>query len=291
MVRLSVADRLGSPVAFGVVRPEIALPARAFEALTEPQLRSMLAHELSHLIARDPAWLRLHNLLLALFPWQPLLWMARRRSAELAEYRADSFAAEGGANLPTAQCLVEVAGWVAAGDLSPAPHALSGMALAQSALGRRVDRLLQGETRLRVGRHRYWLAPGLLALLGASTTALPGFGSTGPESPQENSGAERAAEEPGPRGAAPLVLSALLELMDEEFLTLRAEVGLLGQELLNKDDSEETRALLDELEARLDLVQERRRRIRMEFERLAELWSAGSEQTPLESNHDDLEDR
>jgi len=76
--RLTVHDELASPVAFGVLRPEIAVPAWALEFDADTQ-RSLLAHELAHLCRRDPLWRGLLDLLEVLFPWQVLIRPVRRR--------------------------------------------------------------------------------------------------------------------------------------------------------------------------------------------------------------------
>ena len=104
-LRLSQHTGLQTPIAFGALRPEISLPSRCFAELDDQHQLSMLAHELGHLMHRDPLWLRINGLLIALFPWQPLFRLARRRIQILAEYRSDALAAELTGNLAAASCL------------------------------------------------------------------------------------------------------------------------------------------------------------------------------------------
>ena len=62
-VRLSVSSKISIPLAVGILSPEICLPERALTGLSCAEQRSMLAHELAHLMRRDPAWLVYFRLL------------------------------------------------------------------------------------------------------------------------------------------------------------------------------------------------------------------------------------
>lgn len=133
---------LAGPIAFGVVRPVIALPTGFLNDFDLRQQDAMLAHELAHLAAGDPVWQLLADIAAALLWWHPLVWSARRqwRSAgELAADEASLLVPQGADTL--AACLVEQARRMASG-----PHVV-GLAMAgpgwRSALGRRVERLLE----------------------------------------------------------------------------------------------------------------------------------------------------
>jgi beta-lactamase regulating signal transducer with metallopeptidase domain len=77
------------PVAFGLIRPTVAVP-EDFEARFNPREReAMMAHELSHVAGRDPAWFLLMDLLCALGWWHPALWWARRGLRTASEQVAD----------------------------------------------------------------------------------------------------------------------------------------------------------------------------------------------------------
>jgi beta-lactamase regulating signal transducer with metallopeptidase domain len=90
--RISRSQGLLTPIAFGLLQPEICLPARA--ANMEPaSLRAMLSHELAHLRRWDPAWMWLAALVQALCPWQLLLPVVRRRWSRVVELRCDAEAA------------------------------------------------------------------------------------------------------------------------------------------------------------------------------------------------------
>ena len=132
---------LRGPVAFGIVRPTVALPADFTSHFDAPRQEVMLAHELAHLAARDPGWLLLADAVAALLWWQPLVWWARqqlRNASEAAADEASLLFADGPALL--AACLVELGTRLAA----PGPVGWLGMAGNgfRSGLGRRVERLL-----------------------------------------------------------------------------------------------------------------------------------------------------
>jgi hypothetical protein len=175
-VRCLAAPGLLSPVAFGIWRPTLALPPHFNETYSPVQQEAMLAHELAHLAARDPAWHLFADLVTALWWWQPLVWLCRRRlhaASELAADEASLIVPDGPGVL--AACLVELggrllgvqrAGWVR--------MAGSGF---QSSLGRRVERLLnlgsqswQPTRRWRWGTVRI-LGPALLLATALVSTA------------------------------------------------------------------------------------------------------------------------
>jgi beta-lactamase regulating signal transducer with metallopeptidase domain len=133
---------LCGPVAFGIVRPTVAVPADFTHRFDASRQEVMLAHELAHLAARDPAWLLLADLVVSLWWWQPLAWWARqclRSSAETAADESSLVIADGPALL--ASCLVEL------GTRLAAPGSTGWLGMAgnsfRSGLGRRVERLLR----------------------------------------------------------------------------------------------------------------------------------------------------
>lgn len=142
-IRLTSSPDLNSPIAFGILRPEICLPRRALRSLPPLALRGILGHEVAHLKAGDPLWLQItHGIRVALF-FQPLNRIASSRLRELAEFRCDAWAArEAGEPLAYADCLTRVASWLVH---SPPPRSSPGfaaMAEKPSSLGRRVARIL-----------------------------------------------------------------------------------------------------------------------------------------------------
>ncbi|HEV7588413.1 MAG TPA: M56 family metallopeptidase [Longimicrobium sp.] len=89
-IYLTAAEGLQTPAAVGFA--EICLPAAALAALTPAQRESVLAHELGHLVRRDPLWKVAVEIAAAVFWFQPLLRVARRQMVECAELLCDGFA-------------------------------------------------------------------------------------------------------------------------------------------------------------------------------------------------------
>ncbi|PCC69003.1 Signal transducer regulating beta-lactamase production, contains metallopeptidase domain [Nannocystis exedens] len=169
-VRLTMSERVGSPMA--LANREIVVPARA-HGLAPRQQEAMLAHELAHVLRRDPAWQVLASVLEAALFFQPLNRVARRGMQEAAEELCDDWAVRHtGSGLHLARCLTEVAQWPGRSDL--AGKFASPMAGKSSLLVRRVERLLDARERERGRWARRWRG-----LLGAALLATVGLGAPG----------------------------------------------------------------------------------------------------------------
>jgi len=162
-VGLTVSEGLASPVALGA--SEICLPERALSELDPIRMESILAHELAHLVRRDPMWLTIARVIEAVFFFQPLNVLARRRMQEAAEFASDAWASARVARpLDLAHCLARVAEWTIAAPRLPVP------AMAE----RRGAVLVRRVERLTTGRVVHEVAPGRAARLGA-VVALVGL--------------------------------------------------------------------------------------------------------------------
>lgn len=169
---VSQSIEIVTPIAFGCVRPEICLPLQA-RTLDDAELRAMLAHEVAHLRRRDPVWMWFAAGLNALFPWQPLFAVARRRWSHLVELRCDAIAAGESSPTAVARCLLDVADWLKPDYRVPA--AALGMAARPSALRQRVEAALH-ETA--TGQpHRGWSLGFGGVSLSALTFVAPGVDS------------------------------------------------------------------------------------------------------------------
>jgi beta-lactamase regulating signal transducer with metallopeptidase domain len=171
-LRMRRASSDVGPAAFGILWPTLLLPRR-FESDFDPiQQEAVVAHELAHLSARDPAWLLLSDLVGAALWWQPLVWYARQRlrvASELAADEASLVVANGPQVL--AGCLVEI------GSRLSRPRTPGWLAVTwtrfRSSLGRRVERLAQFQS-------ANWQPPGqvrnrLFFSLGAGILAITMF--------------------------------------------------------------------------------------------------------------------
>ncbi|HWB77489.1 MAG TPA: M56 family metallopeptidase, partial [Nannocystaceae bacterium] len=170
-VQLSISPTIAVPLATGIVRPEIVVPERALGSLAPAAQESMLAHELAHVLRRDPAWRLALLVLERVFFFQPLLRLARRRIAQHAEYLSDAWAVDNTSQpLELARCLTEIAGWVQ----QRTPVLAAGMAEPRSILGRRVLRLVAPQREPTRMRALPWLA---IAGLFATVMVAPAIGS------------------------------------------------------------------------------------------------------------------
>ncbi|MCC6393552.1 MAG: TonB family protein [Bryobacterales bacterium] len=76
------------PMAFGVLRPAIFLPAEAVR-WSEDRRRVVLLHELAHVERGDVVTRLLARVALAMYWWNPLMWVAWRESVKEQEKAAD----------------------------------------------------------------------------------------------------------------------------------------------------------------------------------------------------------
>ncbi len=299
-IRLTVADSLSSPIAFGVLRREVCLPSRVDDELEGAALAALLAHEYAHHEHRDPLRLEVAHTLVALLPWHPLPHAARSRLRVAAEYRCDRRAAERVEPVAVAECLVEVAGWLR--RPGNALGLVPGMAVQRDGLEQRVERLLAtsgGAVGVRLGGGlRAGLA--VLAIAGVAL-AVPRVESapvaSSPEAPAEAEGdvdaalptvePARSSDRDAPtarestqdmpavtEAAAAASLTELREVLDlveiersalaTEVVRLRAEVAELAR-LEGRRDAQ-LDVLLAALTKQLELVHLRQERIRAQLD-------------------------
>ncbi len=229
-VQLTASQAISSPVALG--GSEICLPATALRDLDAEQLRAMLAHELAHLVRRDPLWLVLACVLERALFFQPLNRVARREILRSAEYLADEWAARRTGGIPLAKALVKVAEWMQA---SPLGVPVAGFAEERSQLTVRVSRLLDRaawaapKSQWRIAMLAFGVvavmalfAPGVSAEatseVVAGMTATPLAESQPLESEVEESQRAPAAPPPAPPASSPSAPEALSPLSMERAL-------------------------------------------------------------------------
>ena len=165
-VELTVIEDATSPIVIG--RAEVCLPARVIDDLPPEEQRSILAHEIAHLVRNDPAWLLAAASAESLFFFQPLNRVVRRALVDDAEFLADEMAARHGGALPLARGLARVAEWMSQVAL---PRTVLAPALMESraTLVRRVERLTASGERI----ERRWsgVRRALIAALPVSVAA------------------------------------------------------------------------------------------------------------------------
>ena len=165
-----MSDRIGLPVALGVLRPTIVLPVTFFASEPDNRLEAALAHEWAHIKNSDLHWLAVLRLLNVVLFAQPLFWWLRRMIRTDQEVLADAAAStlQGDGRLVYAETLL---GW-ARSSHRPRPGALASAALAlwerPSMLNRRVRLLLDDDYRIEPGTSCRWkLATACLGVLAA----------------------------------------------------------------------------------------------------------------------------
>lgn len=138
-VRLTVSRRVPAPVA--LPGREICVPPRFFQQLDPGQQRAALAHELAHVVRRDPAWGICARVVRLMLLVQVLARVAERRLATLAEINSDDWAADRSDAGSLASSLSVIAEWLVSTP-SGARIAITGLAGDSRGLPYRVSRLL-----------------------------------------------------------------------------------------------------------------------------------------------------
>lgn len=124
----------------------IGLPNRCEEELTDAELRAVLAHEMAHIVRRDPLWLGFFRIVLALLWVQPLNRLALSCVLEAAELTCDDWAlARTGERFGLAHSISRVAEWASAGQRHPAIVSMAGRDRGTASM--RVRRILLGHHR------------------------------------------------------------------------------------------------------------------------------------------------
>ncbi|MCB9905962.1 MAG: M56 family metallopeptidase [Planctomycetes bacterium] len=271
--RLCTSPRITSPATVGVFLPQILLPERALRELSPAQQEAMLAHELAHIVRRDPQWSFFARLVERLCFLQPLNRVARKALADIAEYQSDDFAVRiTGRELDLARCLTEVAGWRIE---EREAVALLPMAGRGSQLSERVQRLLHPAPPRKPRRTSPLLLPASTLTLVSTAFVMPGaaaeleafalrFDAPAPaELP-----AEPLAEPTAEAVAEPLSLAdslaAVLAQVDAELQALYAELALL-------EDRIQEQGLEQELSTKLTRLQGDAGRLRARQAHLVEL--------------------
>jgi beta-lactamase regulating signal transducer with metallopeptidase domain len=145
------------PVPLALAGRHIVLPDRFLRELDPEQQRAALAHEMAHVLRRDPEWRIAVEILERVLFFQPLNRLARRRLCDAAEFVCDEWAVrQARSPLAMARCLSAVASWWSLADKLPA--GVSAMARSDSAMVRRVTHILNEPARVALRPRLHWLA-------------------------------------------------------------------------------------------------------------------------------------
>ncbi len=161
-----------SPLLGGLWRPRLILPAGFSRIWSPQQQRAVLAHELAHLVHRDPLWQALLRLATVLLWWHPGVWLLARRWRWWAELAADNAVARfPQANVHLAEALLTAARQIAPSASWPRYH---GAVAFQSPLGNRIQRLLGGHPPAETAsKQPSWWSVCVCVVLGLAVTLAP----------------------------------------------------------------------------------------------------------------------
>ena len=172
-VELTCSGSIASPVALS--GDEVCLPRRALFELAPNEQDGMLAHEVAHLVRRDPQWLVAARAIETVLFMQPLNRLARHRMQETAEFLCDDWAVSRMSQPVTlAKCLAAVAEWVGRAPRTQVArlHPMSAMVESGgSPLVRRVGRILASGAKPRAQSVRVAFALSACALVVLGATA------------------------------------------------------------------------------------------------------------------------
>jgi hypothetical protein len=152
--RLGVVDQLPSPVCFGLCRPTILIPPSYCRPGQDEAVRSVLAHELTHLCRRDAWTCLLISLSQSVYFYVPWFWWLRRQLRLAQEFIADAAAAGVISAVDYAQYLVNLS--IGGRPRSVAAARANGIFPIPSDLSRRVEMLLTTPSQLESCAPRRW---------------------------------------------------------------------------------------------------------------------------------------
>ena len=167
-VRFAVSEEIDTPLAIGLRRSAILIPAAYVNDFTEADLEQICVHEAAHLARSDDIALLLQRFIEALLPWHPAIhWIAGQLDFE-REVACDDWVVQAtGQSKAYAMCLTRVAEYGGATDAVLTTPTVIGI---RSDLSRRVDSLLarRSESRPNLSKMRF---AGLAMLLVGVTLA------------------------------------------------------------------------------------------------------------------------
>lgn len=159
-IRLLVSDESPSPLSWGLLKPVILLDRDTLERPEDAE--AIIAHEMAHIERRDWLALMMTRTSVALFWFNPLVWLLEREIVQQAEEAADNHALSRVEPASYAQTLVSCA-------QHAVPLPANSMAPVKGGLGRRIAAILDGRARCRKSGSLLTLA----AMLGCTAFAAP----------------------------------------------------------------------------------------------------------------------
>ncbi len=135
------SDEIAAPMSYGSFHPVILLPAGYAATLSREEMTALAVHEFMHVKRFDPVVFEFVSYVRALFFFNPLIWLASRKIAELAETICDDAAVESiESPVDYAEMLVRLAAQVPERML--ATELAAGFLFSRHTLLRRIEQVL-----------------------------------------------------------------------------------------------------------------------------------------------------
>ena len=175
---LAIASGIPSAMLLGIVRPLILLSAHLPRTASLADMRLMIAHELAHLQRRDLHWNWLATVVNALFPFHPLVWLARREYRLAQESACDTAALGATGARPSEYGAMILAAVTGAGAMTRsrlidrAAPALA-VGIVSSSSRRNLERRLIAMSTIYPWSRRRWIFSAVMVALTAGVSLVP----------------------------------------------------------------------------------------------------------------------
>lgn len=171
IVPVRFSSEVDMPFTYGLVKPVIVLPANA-DAWSSSQMKATLTHEVAHAKRGDGVALLVTRIIVALYWWHPVVWIAARAAAADRERACDdAVLREGMRASDYGQCLLAHADTVSAWKSKPLATVMFGHS---AGIGARVAALLDPTIdRSSASRPRALVVAGVLGLVVLVGAAAP----------------------------------------------------------------------------------------------------------------------
>ena len=169
-VSLLSSRMIFAPLTMGVAKPWVMLPTEMIADLADPEMETVIGHELAHVKRMDFVKNLAYELISLAVSYHPAVWFTKQRLTETREMVCDAMAAEISGTREYAQSLLRLAELLLQGKTVRVPYAIG--AFDSSTLERRLMKLT--EMKKEIGRVRRIVALGACFVLGvvAATSAV-----------------------------------------------------------------------------------------------------------------------
>jgi TonB family protein len=184
-VVIAASSRIAGPITMGIREKLALLPLGMAETLPEEDLKTVIAHECSHMYRQDFLKNLLYELLALPVAYHPLLWLTRARIMQSREMICDEMAAEFNGQQHYARSLLRLAQLVIEGTHAATPHTIG--IFDANAFERRIMNLTGKQTEVRGLTRVAMVAASAVFGLAISASAVALAAHMNPPAPDDNS--------------------------------------------------------------------------------------------------------